>query len=112
MAMCEQNFKVWSSLNNLGNPINDSQDLVDIADRIQGFPSEEEWENNVDMDVDDLVPINDVSKTRESAQLIREKIRIVLEVTTELADKRASQCDQGDFLRLLHAFNQAGIHFA
>ncbi|KAF2173529.1 hypothetical protein M409DRAFT_35247 [Zasmidium cellare ATCC 36951] len=36
----------------------------------------------------------------------------VLEVDTELGDKRARLCDEGDFLKLLYAFNQEGIHFA
>ena len=110
--MCEQNFKVWSALNNAENAMNDSQDPVDIPNSIQGSPSEEEWENNVDMDEDDPVETKDVNKTSEMARLVREKIRMVLEVSTELADRRAGQCDQSDFLRLLYAFNQEGIHFA
>jgi 18S rRNA (adenine1779-N6/adenine1780-N6)-dimethyltransferase len=112
LAMCEQNFKVWSSLNNVENPTKDSQDPVDISNSTQGFPSEEEWENNVGMDDDDPAEPQSVNKTPEMAQLVREKIRMVLEVSTELADKRARQCDQSDFLRLLYAFNQEGIHFA
>jgi len=50
-------------------------------------------------------------KTRV-AELVREKIRKVLEDDTELADKRAGKCDENDFLRLLFAFNQEGIHFS
>jgi len=30
---------------------------------------------------------------------------------TELSDKRSSKLEQDDFLKLLAAFNQAGIHF-
>jgi 18S rRNA (adenine1779-N6/adenine1780-N6)-dimethyltransferase len=44
--------------------------------------------------------------------LIREKIRRVLEDVTDLADKRAGKCDENDFLRLLSAFNDEGIHFS
>jgi 18S rRNA (adenine1779-N6/adenine1780-N6)-dimethyltransferase len=44
-------------------------------------------------------------------ELVKEKVRKVLEDETELADKRARQCDEGDFLRLLYAFNMEGIHF-
>jgi 18S rRNA (adenine1779-N6/adenine1780-N6)-dimethyltransferase len=36
----------------------------------------------------------------------------VLEDVTELADQRAAKCDENDFLRLLSAFNEEGIHFA
>ena len=66
----------------------------------------------MDMDDDDPTETQSISKTTKVAQLVREKIRKVLEVSTELADKRARQCDQSDFLRLLYAFNQEGIHFA
>ena len=46
------------------------------------------------------------------AELVREKVRKVLESETELADKRARMCDEGDFLKLLWAFNKEGIHFS
>jgi len=46
------------------------------------------------------------------AALVREKVRRVLEDATGLADRRARMCDEGDFLRLLVAFNGEGIHFA
>lgn len=46
------------------------------------------------------------------AELVREKVRKVLEDETELADKRARMCDESDFLRLLWAFNKQGIHFS
>merc|ERR1711964_861010 len=39
-------------------------------------------------------------KTRV-AELVKEKIRKVLEEKTDLADKRAGKCDENDFLRLL-----------
>ncbi|GAO14298.1 hypothetical protein UVI_02033760 [Ustilaginoidea virens] len=41
-----------------------------------------------------------------------EQIRKVLEDVTELADKRSGKCDENDFLRLLFAFNEEGIHFS
>ncbi|KAK5097268.1 Dimethyladenosine transferase [Lithohypha guttulata] len=44
-------------------------------------------------------------------ELVREKVRLVLEDKTQLADKRARMCDEGDFLKLLYLFNQEGIHF-
>lgn len=51
-------------------------------------------------------------KKGKVAELVREKVRKVLEEKTELADKRARLCDEGDFLKLLWAFNQEGIHFS
>jgi len=50
-------------------------------------------------------------KTRV-AELVREKIRKVLEGVTDLADKRSGKCDENDFLRLLFAFKEEGIRFA
>lgn len=44
-------------------------------------------------------------------ELVREKVRSVLEDKTQLADKRARMCEEGDFLRLLYGFNLEGIHF-
>ncbi|CAI4052468.1 hypothetical protein N7582_005451 [Saccharomyces uvarum] len=43
--------------------------------------------------------------------IIKEKIETVLR-ETDLSDKRAGKCDQNDFLRLLYAFHQVGIHFS
>jgi len=80
---------------------------------IQGLANEEEWDiAHVDMAEDDSTEAESTSKTTKVAQLVREKIRKVLEVSTDLADKRAGHCNQGDFLRLLYAFNQEGLHFA
>lgn len=45
------------------------------------------------------------------ALLVREKVRKVLEDTTQLADKRARNCGESDFLKLLWEFNREGIHF-
>jgi 18S rRNA (adenine1779-N6/adenine1780-N6)-dimethyltransferase len=55
--------------------------------------------------------LNRKKKGRVS-ELVREKVRKVLEDDTELADKRARMCDEGNFLKLLYAFNQEGIHFS
>ncbi|KAF1916281.1 S-adenosyl-L-methionine-dependent methyltransferase [Ampelomyces quisqualis] len=46
------------------------------------------------------------------SELVREKVRKVLEDDTQLADKRARLCDESDFLQLLYAFNQESIHFS
>ncbi|GAB1735731.1 hypothetical protein NU219Hw_g4292t1 [Hortaea werneckii] len=46
------------------------------------------------------------------AESVRAKVQKVLEVDTELAERRARLCDEGDFLRLLYAFNSEGIHFS
>ncbi|CAI4807415.1 CPG_1a_G0053180.mRNA.1.CDS.1 [Saccharomyces cerevisiae] len=43
--------------------------------------------------------------------VVKEKIDTVLK-ETDLGGKRAGKCDQNDFLRLLYAFHQVGIHFS
>ncbi|SCU81972.1 LAMI_0B08438g1_1 [Lachancea mirantina] len=43
--------------------------------------------------------------------VVKELIEKVLK-ETGLSDKRAGKCDQTDFLTLLYAFHQVGIHFA
>lgn len=45
------------------------------------------------------------------AQLIAAKIRRVLD-STGLGSQRAAKCDETDFLHLLSAFNDEGLHFA
>ena len=45
-------------------------------------------------------------------ELVYEKTRKILEDDLKLAEKRSRMCDEGDFLKLLYAFNQEGIHFA
>ena len=52
------------------------------------------------------------SKRSKTILLVREKVRRVLEDVTHLAEKRARNCDQGDFLILLWEFNKEGLHFA
>ncbi|SCU81034.1 LADA_0B10858g1_1 [Lachancea dasiensis] len=44
-------------------------------------------------------------------EVVKAKIETVLR-ETDLSDKRAGKCDQTDFLKLLYAFHQVGIHFA
>lgn len=52
-------------------------------------------------------PANDESMLA----IVKEKIETVLK-ETGLSDKRAGKCDQTDFLKLLYAFHQVGIHFS
>lgn len=44
-------------------------------------------------------------------EIVKEKVEKVLR-ETNLAEKRSGKCDQTDFLRLLYAFHQVGIHFS
>jgi len=126
LAMIERNYRVWCAMNNV--PIDDSV-IVDGEEDDDVPDAEEELDGmDVDGDEDDAPSFfkeeaerekrEQGSKTKSKkkktrvAELIREKIRKVLEDVTELADQRAGKCDENDFLRLLSAFNEEGIHFA
>ena len=96
-------------------------ELDELAE--MGFGGAEE-DGGMDVDEDEEMPeffkeakhqpekTKSKRKKTKVAELVREKIRKVLEVDTELADKRAGKCDENDFLRLLSAFNAEGIHFS
>ena len=95
-----------------------------------GNDEEPEWQGIMDLDDTDTPSffqdsLNEKAKTLNAksgggkrkrkgkvAELVREKVRRVLEDETELADKRARMCDESDFLKLLWAFNKEGIHFS
>ncbi|KAK3179827.1 Dimethyladenosine transferase [Lecanicillium sp. MT-2017a] len=128
LAMVERNYRTWCAMN--GVAVDDSV-ADDAADEDDDMDMEEDDEP-ADMEVDDAAADDDtpaffkelnaaqtnVPKTKSKrkktkvAELVREKIRKVLEDVTELADKRAGKCDENDFLRLLFAFNEEGIHFS
>ncbi|KAM0555012.1 hypothetical protein ACHAPJ_006360 [Fusarium lateritium] len=123
LAMVERNYRTWCAMN--GVPVDDSivedgQDDMDMEDDAVGA-------NDMDVDEDEEAPdffkevqssMANTTKTKSKrkktkvAELVREKIRKVLEDVTELADKRSGKCDENDFLRLLFAFNEEGIHFS
>jgi 18S rRNA (adenine1779-N6/adenine1780-N6)-dimethyltransferase len=130
LSMMERNYRTWCAMN--GVPVDDSlvegaQDDVGMEEA-EAEPDAEDGNDggmDIDGDGDDDTPdffkqLNsaEVPKTKSKrkktkvAELVREKIRKVLEDVTELADKRAGKCDENDFLRLLFAFNEEGIHFS
>lgn len=131
MDMLESNYRTWCAQNNIsvdeGPPAEDdggtAMEVVADAEN-----AEDEWDGIMDVDDDDDVPefFKEESnlqmklanargskrrKKGKVAELIREKVRRILEDETELAEKRARSCDEGDFLRLLWAFNKEGMHF-
>ncbi|KFA66986.1 hypothetical protein S40285_06269 [Stachybotrys chlorohalonatus IBT 40285] len=126
LTMVERNYRTWCAMN--GVDVDESlvegndQDDMDMDD---GAAEADEW-NGMDVDGDEVPDFfaelksaaAAVPKTKSKKQktkvavLVREKIRKVLEDVTELADKRSGKCDENDFLRLLFAFNEEGIHFS
>ncbi|KAM7185846.1 Dimethyladenosine transferase [Rhypophila sp. PSN 637] len=136
LSMCERNYKVYCSLNNV--EIDES-----ILESASALP---EGDFNMDMDVDgddeaaneegdgmdedeeEEMPeffkeANEQQSAAKDAKtpsrnpkskvalVVRAKVEKVL-ASTGLADKRARQCDQNDFLKLLLAFHDEGIHFS
>ena len=140
MEMLEMNYRTWCAQNDVpveeGQPEQEAESgmEVDVAggggDEVEEFgDEEEEWGGIMDVDDDDTPQffqdeldekarqLNAKSGSKRKrkgkvAELVREKVRRVLEDKTELADKRARMCDEGDFLKLLWAFNKEGIHFS
>lgn len=135
LAMVERNYRTWCAMN--GVPIDESlveggsdedDEEMDVDDGAAAEDAGMDVDDDIDADADEDTPsfFKDskisagaaVPKTKSKrkktkvAELVREKIRKVLEDVTELADKRASKCDENDFLRMLFAFNEEGIHFS
>ena len=123
LAMIERNYRTWCAMN--GVAVDDS--LVEDAPEDMEVEDAGDAEELGGMDLDDdedapeffkemqkSVTAKTKSKRKKTkvAELVREKIRKVLEDVTELADKRSGKCDENDFLRLLFAFNEEGIHFS
>ncbi|OAA50989.1 dimethyladenosine transferase [Beauveria brongniartii RCEF 3172] len=128
LAMVERNYRTWCAMN--GVAVDDSlvEDGADDEDDEMAMDGAEDA-GGMDVDAEDedddtpaffkeaaanAPPAKTKSKRKKTkvAELVREKIRKVLEDVTELADKRSGKCDENDFLRLLFAFNEEGIHFS
>ncbi|PGH19066.1 dimethyladenosine transferase [Helicocarpus griseus UAMH5409] len=131
LDMLEANYRTWCAQNNV--PVEDGpadgpeDEPMNAMEEDQDEP-EDEGDGTMDVDDENDVPeffadepkLN-LNTSKENPgrkrkgkvrELVREKVRQVLEDETGLADKRARMCDEGDFLKLLWAFNQKGIHFS
>lgn len=125
LAMLESNYRTFCAQNDIlleDGPSESGQGEVEMV-----AADEEEQDLEMDMDVeledeDDMPdffktqkkPAQKVSRKRKGkvAELVRSKVEKVLLTDTKLAERRARMCDEGDFLALLYAFNQEGIHFS
>jgi 18S rRNA (adenine1779-N6/adenine1780-N6)-dimethyltransferase len=137
MEMLESNYRTWCAQNDVSVEDGPAEEVLKEVDNLQDDGDLEEWEGIADetmeMDVDEDVPGEDdlpdflgeqtnkankfeagTKRKRKGkvAELVREKVRSVLEDQTNLAEKRARLCEEGDFLKLLWAFNNEGIHFS
>ena len=130
MDMLESNYRTWCAQNDVqveDGPVTEAtNDAMEVEGAIAD-DEEEEWDGIMDMDEDDVPAFfkeevesqnlhanerkSKMRKKGKVAELVREKVRRVLEQKTQLAEKRARLCDETDFLSLLWEFNQEGIHF-
>ena len=128
MNILESNYRTWCAQNDI--PVEDgpAEDADgDAMDMGQVQAAEEDPDEAMEMDDDDVPDffkeetnnrlqeaLKKPSRKRrgKAAELVREKVRQVLEDETGLADRRARMCDENDFLKMLWAFNQKGIHFS
>lgn len=128
MNILESNYRTWCAQNDI--PVEDgpAEDADgDAMDMGQEQATEEDPDEAMEMDDDDVPDFfkeetnnrlqealkkPSRKKRGKVAELVREKVRQVLEDETGLADRRARMCDENDFLKMLWAFNQKGIHFS
>ena len=135
LNMLEANYRTWCAQNN--TPLDTGLDEEPGEDEMDadhnGEPNDDMQDvecggvmdvDDDDDDVDDVQTsfsrkdLNSLPTSKSGrekggkiAKLVRQKVIKVLEEDTKLGEKRARMCDEGDFLKLLLAFNQRGIHF-
>ena len=128
--MLEANYRTWCAQNGVeidDRPLAEGEGvLVDDVMEVDAEEDDEmEWTGFGDED-DDVPAFREEADLKAKAHtskngkrkkrgrvgnLVREKVERVLS-STGLAEKRARLCHQVDFLKLLWAFNQEGIHFS
>ncbi|KAI6248044.1 Dimethyladenosine transferase [Erysiphe necator] len=128
LALVERNYRVWSAINHITIDETTLEVAGDDRDEIM-MDKEDEWNGFMDID-DALDEVPEFLKEEQNrarikagektpskkkktrvAELVKEKIRRVLEIT-DLTEKRPGKCDENDFLKLLCEFNKEGIHFS
>lgn len=96
MGILEKNYSQFMALNKENNNNNNNDDDDDSMDIDSN-------NNNSKLRAKE--------RSKEIEKVVKEKVETVLN-TTGLGEKRAGKCTEKDFLTLLHAFHQVGIHFA
>jgi 18S rRNA (adenine1779-N6/adenine1780-N6)-dimethyltransferase len=130
LDMLEKNYRLFCSQNDIeldDSPLTDAEKAAQPESMDVDMADEDDWKGFSEDEDDELpdffkeVQAEQAAKKVKGAnrkkrgrvsELVREKVRKVLEDETNLAEKRAQKCDEGDFLKLLYAFNQEGIHFS
>lgn len=128
----ESNYRTWCAQNDI--PVEEGPATEDVLMEVSNTSVQEDTPDPDPDDVDEIMNLEDEDslpdffksqksgkentpktaprhKRSKVTELVREKVRVVLEDKTKIADKRARLCTEGDFLKLLWNFNQEGIHF-
>ncbi|EMD66301.1 hypothetical protein GGP41_006274 [Bipolaris sorokiniana] len=129
LELLASNYRLYCAQNDIpvdDTPLDPSEitaaeeaETMDVDDEFKGFSDPDEPDDELpdffkQLQAESKKSKNGANRKRKGrlAELVREKVRKVLEDETQLADKRARLCDEADFLKLLYAFNQEGIHFS
>ncbi|KXL45009.1 hypothetical protein M433DRAFT_67944 [Acidomyces richmondensis BFW] len=128
MNMLEANYRTFCAQNDIQLDDGHSEEAIEDEMDVDVGVDNDEWEGIMDVEDEDDVPdffreeADKMAKKGQEnpnrkrkgkvAEQVRAKVIKVLEIDTKLAEKRARICDEGDFLKLLYAFNQEGIHFS
>ncbi|EOA85075.1 Dimethyladenosine transferase [Exserohilum turcicum] len=129
LDLLTSNYRLYCAQNDIpidDTPLDPSEiaaaeeaETMDVDDEFKGFSDPDDPDDELpdffkQLQAEGKKNRNGANRKRKGrlAELVREKVRKVLEDETQLADKRARLCDEGDFLKLLYAFNQEGIHFS
>ena len=124
MEIVERNYRTWCATNDMDLDDRDTSGGGGggVAEGA-GDESEDEMDDDegIEIDGDDVAMQDSKEKAKNKSknkkkkgrvyELVKKKVDKVLE-ETGLADKRATKCEEGDFLKLLYAFNLEGIHFS
>ncbi|MCJ1326352.1 Dimethyladenosine transferase [Thelotrema lepadinum] len=111
MKLLEMNYGIWYSKKEAGSGLSVKEPTALMA----GLDDEDEmdWKGCSDQDENEnqITPATTEPQEGKMTKLVAQKVTIVLN-KTGLGEKRARTCDQNDFLKLLVAFHEEGIHFA
>ncbi|KAF3923344.1 hypothetical protein ABW21_db0204083 [Orbilia brochopaga] len=124
-ALVERNYRTWCAQNDIPLDTDETADIEGDVAMEEEAGDVEPMEGLEGVDPEDLPRgyheiMNESRSAKKQgkrkyrgkvAELVRSKVKKVLE-ETDLASRRASKCDQGDFLNLLYSFNKEGIHFS
>ncbi|KAK6345316.1 Dimethyladenosine transferase [Orbilia javanica] len=124
-ALIERNYRTWCAQNDIPLETEEADGDVEMGGEVEEMAVDNDTMEGLEGIEDDDLPrgyheiMNESRSAKKQgkrkyrgkvAELVRSKVKKVLE-ETDLGNRRAAKCDQGDFLSLLYSFNKEGIHF-